>query len=234
MFDFKSPLTYIGFFFLLAFVLISLQHIYYCYKEWEAKRKLTKTLCVPALAIAAVFLAPMRWQIYVGAIVGAIGDYFLLKKHFVKFLALGMLFFFLGHIFYINEAMSILVEIGLLEVKNIQIWAIVYFVAAYAIFFTIAFIITKKKWLMSLAGGLYCVSLLTETTVGLVGVLLGQPLFFIFLLLGGLVFLMSDSMLVYSHFFKPIPREHFPIMITYLLGEVLIVVGLILTNGVIR
>ena len=130
--------------------------------------------------------------------------------------------------------MSILVEIGLLEVKNIQIWAIVYFVAAYAIFFTIAFIITKKKWLMSLAGGLYCVSLLTETTVGLVGVLLGQPLFFIFLLLGGLVFLMSDSMLVYSHFFKPIPREHFPIMITYLLGEVLIVVGLILTNGMIR
>ena len=93
MFDFTSPLTYIGFFFLLAFVLISLQHIYYCYKENEPKRKLTKTLCVPALAIAAVFLAPMRWQIYVGAAVGAIGDYFLLKKHFVKFLALGMLFF---------------------------------------------------------------------------------------------------------------------------------------------
>ncbi len=203
MFDFTSPLTYIGFFFLLAFVLISLQHIYYCYKENEPKRKLTKTLCVPAL-------------------------------HFVKFLALGMLFFFLGHIFYITEAISILVEIGLLEVENIQIWAIVYFVAAYLVFFTIAFIITKKKWLMSLAGGLYCVSLLTETTVGLVGVLLGQPLFFIFMLLGGLAFLFSDSILVYSHFFKKIPREHFPIMITYLLGEVLIVVGLILTNVMVR
>ena len=181
MFDFTSPLTYIGFFFLLAFVLISLQHIYYCYKEWEPKRKLTKTLCVPALAIAAVFLAPLRWQIYVGAAVGAIGDYFLLKKHFVKFLALGMLFFFLGHLFYINEAVSILVEIGLLEVNNIRIWAIVYFATAYVIFFIISFVITKKKWLMSLAGGLYCVALLTETTVGLVGVLLGQPLFFIFL-----------------------------------------------------
>ena len=191
MFDFTSPLTYIGFFFLLAFVLISLQHIYYCYKEWEPKRKLTKTLCVPALAIAAVFLAPLRWQIYVGAAVGAIGDYFLLKKHFVKFLALGMLFFFLGHLFYINEAVSILVEIGLLEVNNIRIWAIVYFATAYVIFF-------------------------------------------IFLLLGGLVFLLSDSMLVYSHFFKKLPREHFPIMITYLLGEVLIVVGLILTNLMVR
>ena len=134
----------------------------------------------------------------------------------------------------INEAVSILVEIGLLEVNNIRIWAIVYFATAYIIFFIISFVITKKKWLMSLAGGLYCVALLTETTVGLVGVLLGQPLFFIFLLLGGLVFLLSDSMLVYSHFFKKLPREHFPIMITYLLGEVLIVVGLILTNLMVR
>ena len=70
-----------GYVFLGIFFSFSVFHLVVCFFENEKLRKITKIFCLVLLAIAACFLAYRHPLIYVGAILGAVGDYFLLKKN---------------------------------------------------------------------------------------------------------------------------------------------------------
>ena len=84
--------------FLGIFALFSGTHLFFCYVENEKLRKITKTFCLALLSIASFFFLYDHPFIYLGALMGMIGDYFLLKKNHLVAFVLGVLFFFIGTI----------------------------------------------------------------------------------------------------------------------------------------
>ncbi|MCI7212824.1 MAG: hypothetical protein MR467_01565, partial [Bacillales bacterium] len=60
--------------FIGLFLLISIIHLVFCFKEMEKWRKITKPFCVIILAIAIAFASPTQYLIYIGLLFGVIGD----------------------------------------------------------------------------------------------------------------------------------------------------------------
>lgn len=227
MIDFSSPLTYIGFAFLALFVAMSIVHVVFCYKEDEKKRMVTKVICLPLLAIAAVCFVPNRPLIYLGAIFGALGDLFLLWKDKKKPFLLGIFSFMAGHILYIVQVTLLVRETNLVTNAGFYVFcAIAYFFVTFAGMLSLGLFLSKKDLLISIGGGVYGVILSGDTASAIVALTITKSPIFIIMIVGGVIFLLSDLILVYSHFMRKLKKENVPIMVTYLIAQLLIVASL--------
>ena len=89
--------TYI---FLGLFVVASVLQLAFAFIENQKLRRKEKICCMMMLGLAAVFAFPDQPLIYVGAFLGMIGDWCVLRK---KTFNIGVVSFFLGHLAYIFE-----------------------------------------------------------------------------------------------------------------------------------
>ncbi len=212
-----------GLIFLILFGVVSLVHLFFCYKENEKLRAITKPFCLLMLIIAAIILVPSKPLIYVGAILGLIGDIFMLFKHNKICFAFGTFVFLGGHFLYIAQAILSL---------SYQINYIAYIVVPIALV-ALAFLIyplTKKMCgILALPGNFYMMILLTGLAFGIMLAVdnTAKPLPGILMAIGYASFFISDTILSITTFAKDVKRRDFYIMLSYLLGEFLIVFGLL-------
>ena len=210
----------------IVYGVYSIFHLVLCFFESEKLRKISKPFCMALLAVGAVLAAPNYPLIYLGPVFGLIGDILLIFKKKFRFFIYGMVAFMCNHVCYFIQ---ILIFIGKTGVNVPWYFFLVMGIALVAIVIGLYPFTKKLAGRAALLGNLYiplmiCVGvmaawLLTELKVTYPG---------LFILLGYIIFLLSDSILIYTTFKKDIRRRDLYIMFTYLMAEFLIVFGLIL------
>ena len=216
---------------LAVFGVYSILHLVFCFLEKEKQRKITKPFCLLILGIAALVAAPAHPLIYVGAFLGAVGDFFLIKKNNIKWFLIGTAFFIAGHICYYTQ-----INIYLHDMCGVDVPFWVYLLVGVVLIVCTFALYPATKSLAgpaTLAGNFYMPLLLFILATGIFfAIFLNQvgrvPLPGISIAIGYLFFFISDCTLIYTTYVKDIRRRDFPIMLTYLLGEFGIVFGLIL------
>ena len=213
--------TYI---FLCLFVVASVLQLAFAFIENQKLRRKEKILCMMMLGLAAVFAFPNQPLIYIGAFLGMIGDWCVLRK---KTFNIGVVAFFLGHLAYIFECLFMI--IGEQNIRWFQhvIYIMVYIVVALAMFAACK----KAKnhtTLNKIAQSFYFAILAVYIPVFILAIVKVGSFMFLSLI-GSIVFIVSDSILVVTHFGFKFKRYDFYIMLTYLIAEFLIIAGFVLT-----
>ena len=211
--------------FLGLFIIASILQLAFAFIENQKLRRKEKVLCMMMLGIAAIFAFPNHPLIYVGAFLGMIGDWCVLRK---KTFNIGVVAFFLGHIAYIFECLFMIVGETNIRWFNHAIFIMTYIVVALVMFALCKKIAKRHTMLNNIAQSFYFAILAVYIPVFSFAV--AKVGSFMFLsLIGSIVFIVSDSILVVTHFGRKFKRYDFYIMLTYLLAELLIVSGFVLT-----
>ena len=214
----------VSYVFLGLFVVASILQLAFAFIENQKLRRKEKICCMMMLGLAAVFAFPDQPLIYVGAFLGMIGDWCVLRK---KTFNIGVVAFFLGHLAYIFECLFMIIGEQNIRWFHHVIYIMVYIVVALAMFAACK----KAKnhtTLNKIAQSFYFAILAVYIPVfSLAIVQVGSYMFLC--LIGSIVFIISDSILVLTHFNYKFKRYDFYIMLTYLIAEFLIVAGFVLT-----
>lgn len=202
---------------------VSLTEIVLAFFEKEKARKIVKPFCLLFLTLAIAFFVPKHPLLYIGAIFGMIGDAFLVSTK-PKFFIPGTIAFFIGHLFYISEILFILNLAG--SIHWIFYPACVLFLLSISLaFYKFSFKIAKHKTI-AILGNLYLGLLLIVTLVFVFATVKNPGSYYYLGIIGGVSFLASDLILTQATFVKNFKRRDFYIMSLYLIGQVLITLGI--------
>ena len=210
--------------FLGLFLISSILQLAFAFIENQKLRRKEKICCMLTLGLAAVFAFPDHPLIYIGAFLGMLGDWCVLRR---KTFNIGVVAFFLGHLAYIFECLFMIVGEGNIRWFHHVIFILTYVVVALAMF---AFTNKSKSHttLNKIAQSFYFAILAVYIPV--FSFAIAQVGSYIFLsLIGSIIFIVSDSILVVTHFGLKFKRYDFYIMLTYLIAEFLIIAGFVLT-----
>ncbi len=226
---FNNDAQFISFLiFSILFGATSLINIVCGFFEFEKVRKISKPFCLIFLGIAALIVAPTCYLIYIGCFLGSIGDLLLLYKNKRICLVTGLTSFLIGHLCYIANTITMVADLGVLEW-----WAYFVMVAIYFVFLLITagpiWGLTKHSKLFTVSGTIYCSTLLSVIATSALGLYFVGVHWYLFVLLGSILFFSSDVILTSMMFHHDFPRRDFYIMLTYLLGQAGIVYGVIFT-----
>ena len=210
--------------FLGLFLVASILQLAFAFIENQKLRRKEKICCMLTLGLAAVFAFPDQPLIYIGAFLGMLGDWCVLRK---KTFNVGVVAFFLGHLAYIFECLYMIVG-----ESNIRWFHHVIFILTYVVVALAMFAFTNKSkshtTLNKIAQSFYFAILAVYIPV--FSFAIAQVGSYIFLsLIGSIIFIVSDSILVVTHFGMKFKRYDFYIMLTYLIAEFLIIAGFVLT-----
>ena len=210
--------------FLGLFVVASIIQLVLAFTENQKLRRKQKFTCMLCLGIAAIFAFPTEPLIYIGAFLGMLGDILVLRKS--TFVA-GSAVFFFGHICYLLE-----VIIRICGVDNLKPYMFMIFAGTYLTIFSIVYLICNKNkshtMIDKMGQALYFAILVTYIPVLICAHLLVGGYIYLSLIGAGL-FIVSDTILVLCHFGHKFKRYDFYIMLSYLLAELLIISGFVLT-----
>ena len=198
----------------------------------EIIRYITKPLLMPLLMLFYTIKNPsINWWIVIALIGGFFGDVSLMlpdPKKTKKWLKIGLISFLLGHIFYI-VAFVIEAE-GFAEYKLWSIFVAFPFVIAGSIIHPI---LTKHTGEMTLAVSIYVlvITAMGISTTFLFGV--GDLNSVLMVFFGAWFFAVSDTINAYVKFVKQFKYERTIIMLTYITGQFLIILGIMIINSAI-
>ena len=210
--------------FLGLFVIASIVQLIFAFTENQKFRRREKFACLLMLGLAAVFAFPNEPLIYVGAFLGMIGDILVLRK---KTFFIGSVAFLIGHLCYIFEALW-----RIIGFENIALWQPFVIVGTFLVIFVVMALVCKYKTKHSkidiIAQSIYFAVQVTYIPIFIFAVIsCGNMMWLSFA--GAILFITSDAILVNTHFGRKFKRYDFYIMLTYLLAEVLIISGFVLT-----
>jgi uncharacterized membrane protein YhhN len=218
----------------LLFHAISLLHLYGLTKDWEDSVSnlnivhiITRFSLMPALALyffstTVTFKNKVQKLVYTALFFSWLGDILLTYKTEINFL-LGIVAFLTAHVFYINYYYkeSGFKQFNLLKSKS-------FLVVPYAIV-VILFVLktySKMNW-FAIPIGVYGTVLCSMSLMALNRFNNVNTASFITTYIGSILFVISDFMIGYNVFVEPITQASFAIMTTYIIGQYLIVQGLI-------
>ena len=210
--------------FLGLFVVASILQLAFAFIENQKLRRKEKILCMMMLGIACIFAFPNHPLIYIGAFLGMIGDWCVLRKKTFNF---GVVAFFLGHLSYIFECLFMIIGNNNIEWYVDMILILTYVFVALGIYWACSFN-KKRTTLNKVAQSLYFAIIAVYIPL-FIFAMIKVGSFMYLSLIGSIVFLISDSILVLTHFGFKFKRYDFYIMLTYLIAELLIVAGFVLT-----
>lgn len=205
-----------------TFSIFVLLHLGTCFFKKEKLRKISKVFIIPFLMVGLLITKTYNLFLYAGLILGWIGDIFLLFANRKQFFIIGAISFALGHIAYIIATLRIFIE--KFSLTDIPIWAYITLSICAVAFLLLTFLKTKKHlgklaFLMAFYFYILVIAILT-------GIVTDMYL----LSIGFAVFVISDSILSINKYFRPIKRDHFFIMSTYILAQTLIVISFMLSQ----
>ena len=201
------------------FAVFCLGHLSTCYIEKELPRKVSKIFIIPLLMLGLILSKTYNPLLYIGLILGWIGDIFLIFTGKKKFFIVGAISFALGHLSYIFATMILFFKKYSLSSVPFWIYIVLTIVAIVFILLT-TFKIKKHMGLLSYLGAFYFYILVVAL---LTSYLTGKYI----LSIGFAVFMISDSILSIARFAHPIKRQHFYIMSTYIAAQTLICLSFI-------
>src|SRR5574344_631760 len=214
--------------FMSLFALASLFNLYAGFVEHEKLRRISKPFCLLFLAMATIFASPSSYLIYIGALFGALGDLLLIWKDNKVCLLTGLISFLSGHICYISMGLIFLANAGKLPGLSFLYLALGYLgivlLAIYPLYRA-----TKGSKVFTIGGTFYASILISVLATGILGMALGYSGYLFLMVIGAVFFIASDCTLTFTIFSHDIPRRDFYIMLTYLIGQCGIVLGLLFT-----
>lgn len=212
--------------FLVALVIATFFNLYSHLKEIKTLTFVSKPLLVPLIigfyASATVDVDPL---IVLALAFGCGGDVFLLwRKTKPKAIVFGLLSFVIGHVFYI---ISFALSTGFFATAP---WWFVLIILPYVAVAIILFkVLQKDLGKMMAPATAYMAILLAMSVFTLSRMFVASPASFCVTWLGSLSFIVSDAVLAIEYF--KLKREilhHTVVMATYIIAQLLIVVGLLI------
>ncbi|MBR6039209.1 MAG: lysoplasmalogenase [Clostridia bacterium] len=207
------------------FVGVSVLHLVACYRRYPKIRNATKVLLMPLLCAVYCVVAPdVRLFVVAALVFGWIGDVFLLFKNGKIFMLLGVCAFAIGHIFYIGAMLSAHPSLHILMLIPLAL-CVIWMTFVYRKLLPYAPKSLRKP-------GLLYALLLSGTCLSALYVLLvtGKPAYLI-AFIGGLFFMLSDTLLTGQQYRKELKHGNFYVMLTYIIAQMLLVLGLAQTGG---
>lgn len=210
--------------FLAVFIVFSLVHLYGTYVDNKIIRGVTKGLIILSLLSFYIFAAPTLNSIIIMALVFSfLGDVLLQVK---KFFVLGGISFGFAHIcFAVAFSRNV-------DFSTLPWWA--YLIAAALYIPPIVFMLRRTRNYASkafaAAVALYLLALSSTGAFALFQLISLPALATVVIYVGSLFFLVSDIMLLQLRLIPGVKiwRNHFPVMVTYIIAEFLIVYGTML------
>jgi len=210
------------------------------YSGWKRIKPLTKVLAM--LLLICFMLNQVGWQINDTAIFlllfaqgfGLAGDIFLLFPP--KWFLWGLGSFFVGHLFYLTLFIQkILESIQNVKFSFIMVIGIIAVLGAWTAILVGFYRVLnqhrdqKKLWIAIQVYG-WMLSGMTVFAFLLILLLPGFETVYLFLPTGALLFMVSDCLLAYNRFVKPIPRGQLWVRISYHLAQFLLAVGFLIAK----
>lgn len=209
--------------FLALFLLASLLELYFAFREQEGPRKVVKTFCLLFLAAAVIALVPNEPLLYFGLLLGALGDFFLIFKKSSRLFVLGTIAFFADHACLIAEYILLTQRGGP---------AYLAFTFAFLPLFTLAFMVAGWKLtgskLMGTFGTVYFAILALDFLWAVIASAVAGRFFYL-AAIGGAFFILSDVILSITRYKKTVKRREFYVMLTYLLAQACVGLGVALS-----
>jgi len=202
--------------FLIILGVISLVYLITLFFKEGLLQFILKGCLVPLILAVYIFSAnKVLWQIVLALVLGWIGDILLLKTSNILRFKLGLVSFLIGHVFYIVAL------IKYAQPFNIVVLIISAAVAVcYGIFI---FKVIHTPHEMRIPVMVYEVILLAMAVLTLQFFLAHRELYGALVLIGGVCFVASDTMLTLLTFRKK--NIYVPVMITYIAAQLLIALG---------
>lgn len=205
----------IGFYvFISLFYLLMVLHLFFCFKEKEKLRRVTKPFLMLLFSISMIFYVPKYPLVYISSIFCMIGDILMLyKKNYLCF-AFGAFAFAIHH------------TLNFIQVKSHLSYTLPwYFYFVMLILFGLMvlagylFTSHKKHGMLAYGFSFFHVSMLLMSIL----VICDKKYLYGSLMLSGYILcIVSDLILDYTTHKKDIKRRDFYIMLTYLAGEILL------------
>ncbi len=206
--------------------------------KWNKIKPFAKTLAM--LTVIVWTLVAAHWQfdalivlLLIAQIFGLAGDVFLLFPD--KWFMQGLAAFLFGHLAYISLLVICLTRLikggpGLEGVFSAVIWALVIWASILIIFYRIFGVLSKRNlvngfmWMAIQIYG-WVLSGLVALAFFTIFVLKDFPNTLLLLPIGSFLFLISDSLLAYNRFIKPIKGGDLYVIVTYHLAQFCLAVG---------
>ncbi|MBP5273274.1 MAG: lysoplasmalogenase [Clostridia bacterium] len=215
---------------LVLFAVFSAVHLYHSYREEQDKRKYTKPFLLLFLLLFYIFSVVggtgVNTYLLLALITSWLGDVLLIPKGHAWFTT-GGISFGAAHIFFILVYTAHIVFEGMLWWLVIPV-AILYFAVAFAV---IRAVMPTTPKIMVGPMYLYLLANATMNTFALMQLITNRSAGAVVAYIGALLFFISDCTLFLVRYYKKnedlIFHKHFTVMLTYLLGELLIVLGVL-------
>ncbi len=212
--------------FLGLYIVVSVIHLFHSWQDKAPLRAKTKGLLLVFLILYYIFAADdLSWFLLLALITSWIGDILLIFKGNGWFTA-GGISFLLSHIFFILTY-SINISFAAVPFAVVIPVALVYFAIAFCIIRTLT-PTTPKIMLPPMY--LYLLANSTMNLFALMRLFSQKNIWGAVAFAGAVLFFISDCTLFLVRYHKNknlIFKRHFTVMLTYLLGELLIVIGVL-------
>ena len=211
---------------IIVYAIVMIVHLLMCYIENEVIRKITKPLLMLILLVTSIIYGYRTNHylplLYVAISLGLAGDVLLIFDNNRVIFGLGGVTFFFGHIFYIAQM------INLLSFSIKWYFYLILFVVliGWCIFITPR--LKKNLSFLALPCSIYSFILLFGVVIGITSFFTNFSVYNVMLICGFLLFIISDTILVISVFYKNRARYHFYLMMPYIVAQALLAYGILL------
>lgn len=210
--------------FISLFAAVSVVHLVFCFLMIPFWRKLTKPFCLVLLGAAMAFLVPDYPMVYISCWISAVGDVLLINNKVPKYFLTGAAVFAVAH------TLNAVNQTTLLSYSfpwyGWLILAIVVIGAGAVGYFTRG----KSDVAIATVSPAYACFHFINIALAIMVIADGKFVGYeLMILLGYLIYVVSDLIVNYVTNKRDINRRDFYIMLTYLCGQTLIYLGLALT-----
>lgn len=207
------------------FLAATVVQLFACYRRCPRMRDVSKVLLMPLLlATYCCFAAKIDLLVVTALVFGWLGDAFLLFKRSRILMLCGVVSFALGHIFYIGAM--------LFTRPGLHV-SLLLCIALCVLWLTFVY----KKLLpfaprsLRKPGFVYAFLLSGTCLSALYLLLCSARLCWLFAFVGGLFFMLSDTLLTSQEYRKEMKHGNFCVMLTYIIAQSLLITGFVLYGG---
>ncbi len=217
-----------SFIFFTLFFVASILELIFSFLVLSKPRAIVKPFCLLFLIIAVAIALYDHPLLYVAIFFGFLGDIALLFKNKKAGLFTGISFFFVEHfLLFFELTFFYTAAVGIILSWWIYLIVALIYVLVILISFKQIYKLTKKLYL-TVIGVNYTASLFLLLNFSLILTIYAYQ-WVLFVFIGYILFIISDSILTTGIYIKKHKRHHFFVMSTYLAAQFLIVLGFMLT-----
>lgn len=204
--------------FLSLYFVASIVHLLFCYFDIKQGRRISKPFILFFLFLATYFYANKYILISIACLMSCVGDILMIYKRY-------KIIFLLAGLSFISEHILNIISIVKLLPYIVPYWIYIIIACIVLVFSLTIYLLTKKKIVNFLAFGFMCFHIIC---MGFSFALIERHfyLYGTLIFVGYLFYFLSDYLIYYFLFIKPNKKDHFYVMLTYIIAQSLIILSL--------